>query len=74
MRGRRVVAFSSAVGDDVTRSFRSGAIPRVTNPDTIADGARTPAPGRVTFPLIMHYVADTLTVDDAELLPAALPT
>lgn len=38
------------------------------NPATIADGARTAAPGEITFPLIMQYVADRLTVDDAELL------
>ena len=50
------------------RSFRSGSIQSVHNPDTIADGARTSAPGDITFPLIMHYVADVLTVDDSALL------
>ena len=64
----RVIGVEPAAGDDVTRSFRTGTIQRVSNPDTIADGARTSAPGRVTFPLIMHFVADMLTVDDAELL------
>jgi threonine dehydratase len=52
------------------RSFRSGVIQSVHNPATIADGARTSAPGQITFPLIMRYVADMLTVDDAELLRA----
>jgi threonine dehydratase len=42
----------------------------VHNPDTIADGARTSSPGDLTFPLIMHYVADVLTVDDSELVRA----
>lgn len=64
----RAIGVEPAAGDDVTRSFRTGTIQRVTNPDTIADGARTSAPGAVTFPLIMHYVADMLTVDDEELL------
>jgi threonine dehydratase len=40
----------------------------VDYPATIADGARTSAPGEITFPLIMHYVADMLTVDDEALL------
>ncbi|HEV7803525.1 MAG TPA: threo-3-hydroxy-L-aspartate ammonia-lyase [Burkholderiales bacterium] len=66
--GIRVIGVEPAAGDDVTRSFRSGTIQRVDNPDTIADGARTSAPGDLTFPLIMRYVADMLTVDDTELL------
>jgi len=37
-------------------------------PQTIADGARTSAPGDITFPLIMQHVADMLAVDDAALL------
>lgn len=68
--GIRVIGVEPAAGDDVTRSFRSGTIQSVRNPDTIADGARTSAPGRVTFPLIMHHVHDMLTVTDDELLRA----
>jgi threonine dehydratase len=64
----RVIGVEPAAGDDVTRSFASGVIQSVRNPDTIADGARTSAPGDITFPLIMRYVSDMLTVDDAELL------
>jgi threonine dehydratase len=68
--GIAAIGVEPAAGDDVLRSFRSGSIQRVDNPVTIADGARTSAPGKVTFPLIMHYVADMLTVDDTELLHA----
>ena len=64
----RVIGVEPSLGDDVVRSFRSGVIQRVSNPATIADGARTEAPGRITFPLIMHHVADMLTVDDDALL------
>jgi threonine dehydratase len=63
-----VIGVEPSLGDDVVRSFRSGVIQRVNNPVTIADGARTAAPGEITFPLIMHYVADMLTVDDEALL------
>lgn len=68
--GIKVIGVEPAAGDDVTRSFRTGTIQSVNNPDTIADGARTSAPGKVTFPLILHYVHDMVTVTDEELLHA----
>jgi threonine dehydratase len=70
--GTGVIGVEPAAGDDVTRSFYSGIIQSVHNPDTIADGARTSAPGKVTFPLIMHHVHKMLTVTDEELLRAML--
>lgn len=66
--GIRAIGVEPAAGDDVARSFKSGVIQSVHNPDTIADGARTSAPGDVTFPLIRHHVHDVLTVSDEELL------
>jgi len=66
--GVRVIGVEPEAGDDVVRSFRSGTIQSVHDPVTIADGARTSAPGAVTFPLIMRHVADMLAVDDAALL------
>ncbi|MFN7085665.1 MAG: threo-3-hydroxy-L-aspartate ammonia-lyase [Burkholderiales bacterium] len=66
--GIKVVGVEPAAGDDVMRSFRTGTIQSVDNPQTIADGARTSAPGKITFPLILHHVHDMLTVTDAELL------
>ncbi|HUQ75186.1 MAG TPA: threo-3-hydroxy-L-aspartate ammonia-lyase [Burkholderiales bacterium] len=66
----RVVGVEPAAGDDVTRSFRSGKIVKIPVPDTIADGARTTAPGDITFPLVQRYVNEMVTVTDSELLPA----
>jgi threonine dehydratase len=66
--GCRVIGVEPAAGDDATRSFRSKTLHTVHNPDTIADGARTPSLGQVTFPLVLQYVSDMLTVDDAALL------
>ncbi|MGE5524437.1 MAG: threo-3-hydroxy-L-aspartate ammonia-lyase [Rhodospirillaceae bacterium] len=66
--GIAVYAVEPKAGDDVQRSFRSGKIQSVENPQTIADGARTTAPGPGTFPLIQHFVRDVYTVDDDELL------
>jgi threonine dehydratase len=59
-----------AAGDDVTQSFRTGKIVTIPVPDTIADGARTTAPGSITFPLVQRYVNEMATVTDEELLPA----
>lgn len=64
----RVIGVEPEAGDDATRSFHSGTLQSVHNPDTIADGARTPSLGTVTFPLVMHYVDDMVTVSDAALL------
>ena len=64
----RVVGVEPAAGDDATRSFRTRTLQTVKDPDTIADGARTPSLGKVTFPLVMRHVDDMQTVTDAELL------
>jgi threonine dehydratase len=68
--GIRVIGVEPAAGDDVARSFRSGTIQRVENPQTIADGARTQSPGAITFPLVMKHVQDVITVTDAQLVEA----
>ena len=66
--GCRVIGVEPEAGDDATRSFHSKTLQSCHNPDTIADGARTPSLGSITFPLVLHYVHDMLTVSDAELL------
>lgn len=66
----RVIGVEPEAGDDATRSFRSGTLQKVHNPDTIADGARTPYLGTITFPLVMQYVDEMMTVSDAELVQA----
>ena len=66
----RVIGVEPAAGDDVTQSFRTGKIVKIPVPDTIADGARTQAPGDITFELVRRYVNEMVTVTDNELLPA----
>jgi len=66
----RVIGVEPAAGDDATQSFRKKQLVRIKIPDTIADGARTTSLGEVTFPLVMRYVSDMLTVSDDELLRA----
>ncbi len=68
--GCKVIGVEPQAGDDATRSFRTKTLQTCHNPDTIADGARTPSLGKITFPLVLNYVHDMLTVSDAELLRA----
>ena len=70
--GCRVIGVEPAAGDDATRSFRTKTLQTVHNPDTSADGARTPSLGKITFPLVLAHVHDMTTVDDRELLDAML--
>ena len=66
----RVIGVEPATGDDATRSFREKRLVKIELPDTIADGARTTSLGKLTFPLVLRYVDDMLTVGDTELLRA----
>jgi len=64
----RVVGVEPELGDDATRSFKTGTLHTVRNPATIADGARTPSLGKLTFPLVRRYVDDMVTVSDPDLI------
>jgi threonine dehydratase len=64
----RIVGVEPAAGDDATRSFYTGERKRVDRPDTVADGARTAQLGDLTFPLVLEYVDDMVTVPDDALL------
>lgn len=60
----RVVGVEPERANDATLSFYSGFLHRVKNPDTIADGARTPSLGELTFPLVLKYVDEMVTVSE----------
>jgi threonine dehydratase len=66
----RVVGVEPELADDATRSFRTGTLQTVSNPPTIADGARTPSLGALTFPLVRANVDDMATVSDDDLVRA----
>jgi threonine dehydratase len=68
--GCRVVGVEPELADDATRSFRTGVLQAVSNPPTIADGARTPSLGALTFPLVRRNVDDMTTVSDDDLVRA----
>jgi threo-3-hydroxy-L-aspartate ammonia-lyase len=66
----KVIGVEPAAGDDATRSFKTRQLVKIPVPDTIADGARTTSLGSLTFPLVLRYVDEMVTVTDSELLPA----
>jgi threo-3-hydroxy-L-aspartate ammonia-lyase len=69
--GCRVIGVEPALGDDLTRSFYTRTPQRLAAvPKTIADGARTLAPGALTFPLLLEHVDEMVTVSDADLVAA----
>ncbi|MEH2091447.1 threo-3-hydroxy-L-aspartate ammonia-lyase [Nostoc sp.] len=64
----KVIGVEPALADDATRSFHTKTLQTVKNPNTIADGARTPSLGQITFPLVLHYVDDMVTVSEEAIL------
>lgn len=65
----KVIGVEPELGDDATRSFHSKTLqiaPRAN--ETIADGARTPSLGSITFPLILKHCHDFVTVSDEALM------
>ena len=64
----RVIGVEPEAADDAKRSFETGTLQTVHEPPTIADGARTPSLGRLTFPLVQQVTDAIVTVPDAALL------
>ncbi len=65
-----VIGVEPANADDAARSFRTRTLHTVHNPDTIADGARTPSLGRYTFPIVLNTADDVITVTEDEIASA----
>ena len=68
--GCRVIGIEPDLADDATKSFHTRVLHTVQNPPTIADGTRTPSLGKITFPLVLEYVADMQTVSEQAIIDA----
>ncbi len=55
-------------GNDTYLSFQKGERVEIPLPNTIADGLRTSAPGRLTFPIVKQLANGILLVKDEELI------
>lgn len=67
--GTKVVAAEPKQADDAFRSFHEKSFIPSVNPDTIADGLRTSL-GSITFPIILEYVDDVVTVSEDSIVKA----
>ena len=56
--------------NDVWQSVAAGRRVTIAPPDTIADGLRTLAPGRLTFPVVQSLAERILLVTEAQILDA----
>lgn len=63
----RVIGVEPAGADDAARSFRSGHIEAMTNPNTIADGLRATL-GAKPFAAIRSHVDDIVTVSEEAII------
>ncbi len=65
--GCKIIGVEPEAGNDAQQSLRTGKIVRIAVPHTIADGAQTPALGKLTFPIMQRLVSDMVTVTDEQL-------
>ena len=63
-----VIGVEPEAGNDTQQSLARGRIVRIPTPQTIADGAQTQAPGKLTFPVIQALVSRIVTVSDPQLV------
>jgi threonine dehydratase len=66
----RVIGVEPEAADDACRSFHTGTLHAVSHPDTIADGARTPSLGTLTFPIVLQLADDMVSVSDGAIVDA----
>jgi threonine dehydratase len=57
-------------GNDWQLSFASGERQSIADPETIADGLRSPSPGKLTWPIVRALANGVLTVSDDEIRSA----
>lgn len=65
--GIRVFGVEPELANDVFQSVAKGERVTIPPPDTIADGLRTPSPGKLAFPVIQKLVESILLVTEAEI-------
>jgi threonine dehydratase len=68
--GIRVFGVEPERASDVHQSLHAGERITIPPPDTIADGLRTVAPGKRTFPVIQKYVEKILLVSEEQIREA----
>lgn len=65
--GTRIFGVEPEGANDTYQSLMAGERVEIPNPDTIADGLRSPSPGEITFPIIARNVEEILLVTEDEI-------
>jgi threonine dehydratase len=65
--GIRIFGVEPELANDTFLSFAKGERVTIPPPDTIADGLRAPAPGKLTFPIIQKLVEQIVLVTEDEI-------
>jgi threonine dehydratase len=68
--GIRIFGVEPELANDWYLSLQRGERVEIAPPATIADGLRTPAPGKITFPIVREKVEQVLLVSEAEIKAA----
>jgi len=63
----RIFGVEPELANDTWQSVRKGEHVEIPPPQTIADGLRSPSPGKLTFPIIQRLVEDVLLVSEEEI-------
>jgi threonine dehydratase len=65
--GMQVFGVEPELANDWVRSLQRGKRIEIAPPPTIADGLRTPIPGKITFPIVRSLARQVLTVTEEEI-------
>ncbi len=65
--GMPIFGVEPELADDWHRSLLAGERTEIAPPATIADGLRTPVPGKITFPIVQALSAGVLLVSEKEI-------
>ena len=66
----RIVGVEPAAADDARRSLQVGEIVRIDVPESVADGLRTPAVGRLPFVIMRELVDEIVLVEEDAIMRA----
>jgi threonine dehydratase len=66
----RIFGVEPELANDTWQSFRKGERVEIPPSHTIADGLRSPSPGKLTFPIIQRLVEDIVLVSEQEIRQA----
>lgn len=69
-QGIRIFGVEPELANDTYQSFTAGERVTIPPPETVADGLRSPVPGKLTFPIIQACVESILLVSESEIRAA----